>query len=239
MKLEKSVTPGNSSQIFFISPSVFGGLFYLTLNKNFKSDLKYMTRKLKIAITGSIGSGKSTFSEMLEEKGFTVLKADDISKKILSTDPEVRKIVIEEFGTGSYLDGEVNKKYLAEKVFSNPENVLIINSILHPPVIKKIDEMMIEELKKNDKVFVEAALIYEAYMEGMFDYVVLITAGRELRSDRKSQDLSSQDFEKRDANQIPDEEKKKRADFIFENNGSIEELKSKAGLLLSLLPASN
>lgn len=198
-----------------------------------------MTRKLKIAITGSIGSGKSTFSEMLEEKGFTVLKADDISKKILSTDPEVRKIVIEEFGTGSYLDGEVNKKYLAEKVFSNPENVLIINSILHPPVIKKIDEMMIEELKKNDKVFVEAALIYEAYMEGMFDYVVLITAGRELRSDRKSQDLSSQDFEKRDANQIPDEEKKKRADFIFENNGSIEELKSKAGLLLSLLPASN
>lgn len=155
-----------------------------------------MTRKLKIAITGSIGSGKSTFSEMLEEKGFTVLKADDISKKILSTDPEVRKIVIEEFGTGSYLDGEVNKKYLAEKVFSNPENVLIINSILHPPVIKKIDEMMIEELKKNDKVFVEAALIYEAYMEGMFDYVVLITAGRELRSDRKSQDLSSQDFEK-------------------------------------------
>ena len=72
-------------------------------------------------------------------------------------------------------------------------------------------------------------------MEDMFDYVVLITAEKEVRYSRKSSQMSREDFEKRDFNQIPDEEKKKRADFIFENNGSREELNQKAALLLSLL----
>ncbi len=192
-------------------------------------------KKIKIAITGNIGSGKSSFSKVIEEKGFTVLKADDISKEILSTDSVVKKTIIEEFGSESFLNGKLNRQYLGEKVFSNSGNVLIINSILHPLVIKKIDKKMNEELKKKDKVFVEAALIYEADMEEMFDYVVLISAYKEIRYKRKSDDLSLEDFEKRDSNQIPDEEKKKRADFIFENNDTIEELRSKAILLLSLI----
>lgn len=192
-------------------------------------------KKIKIAITGSIGSGKSTFADFISEEGYTVIKADDISKEILATDSDVKAEVVKIFGTESFNGDEINRKYLAEKIFSNPENVMIINSILHPLVIKKIKELMNQELKIRDKVFVEAALIYEADMEEIFDYVILVTADKETRFKRKSGELNLNDFGQRDGNQIPDEEKKKRADFIFENNGSVEELKSKARLLLSLL----
>ncbi len=192
-------------------------------------------KKIKIAITGSIGSGKSTLTDFIIERGYTVIKADDISKEILATDSEVKKEVVKIFGIESFIGNEINRKYLSEKVFSNTENVMIIDSILHPLVIKKINELMREELKTRDKVFVEAALIYEAEMEDIFDYIVLVTADKEIRFQRKSVEMNRSNFEKRDANQIPDEEKKKRADFIFENNGGVEELKSKAHLLLALI----
>lgn len=192
-------------------------------------------RKLKIAITGSIGSGKSLFAGFIQEKGYTVINADNISKEILASDSEVKKKVKETFGESSFTGNEINLKYLAEKVFSSPENVLRINSILHPLVVEKINKMMDNELLNNEKVFVEAALIYEANMENMFDLVVLITANQEVRYKRKSEGLDYNDFLKRNSNQIPDEEKRKAADFIFENNGSTEELKRKAELLLALL----
>ncbi len=94
-------------------------------------------------------------------------------------------------------------------------------------------------LTKYDLVFVEAALIYEASMEDMFDYIVLITANEEIRKKRKveSGELLVEDFKKRNANQIPDEEKKKAADFVFENNGTMNDLSIKIELLLKLLKA--
>lgn len=192
-------------------------------------------KKLKIAVTGSIGSGKSLFAGFIREKGYTVIKADDVSKEILASDSAVRKKVIEIFGEASFTGKEINRKYLAEKVFSNSENVLIINSILHPIVIKRIAKMMDEELKLKNKVFVEAALIYEANMEDKFDYIILITADQELRYKRKAGEIDYDDFLKRNSNQIPDEEKRKAADFTFENNESIEELKKKVELLLALI----
>jgi dephospho-CoA kinase len=192
-------------------------------------------KKIKIAVTGSIGSGKSAFADFIREAGYTVINADNISKEILAVNADVKEQVVKFFGKESFNGNEINRKYLAEKVFSNPESVMIINSILHPLVIRKINELMTEELKVKDKIFVEAALIYEADMEDMFDYVVLVAADKEVRYRRKSNELSLIEFEKRDANQIPDEEKKKRADFIFLNNGTLEDLKGKARLLLSLL----
>ncbi len=193
------------------------------------------TKKLKIAITGSIGSGKSAFAGFIREKGFTVLNADEISKQILAGNEEVKREVIQEFGADSFNGDEINKKYLSEKVFNDPENVMIINSILHPPVIARVNELMKRELEKSDKVFTEAALIYEAEMEEMFDYIVLITASKEERYNRKAALMIREDFDNRDYNQIPDEEKKKCADFIFENDGSLNDLNQKASLLLSLL----
>jgi dephospho-CoA kinase len=196
-----------------------------------------LKKKFKVAITGSIGSGKSTFCNFITEAGFNVIKADDISKKTLKEDEDVRKKVIKEFGKESFIKKEINKKFLAEKIFSDAINVARINAILHPKVKREVGQLIQEELKKNDLVFVEAALIYEAEMEDMFDYVVLITADSSVREKRivTIGKLSNEEFNKRDENQIRDEEKKKRADFIFENNSNTKELKQKAYLLIKIL----
>jgi len=191
---------------------------------------------MKIAITGNIGCGKSTFSSFAEEKGYVVLRADDVSKEILENDKKVRELVIKNFGDESYTDNKPNKKYLAEKIFSDQKKRKKLESILHPRVIKNIDKTITELDKKSKIIFVEAALIYEADMEEMFDYVILITSNIELRKKRKiGLGLSEKDFDNREANQIPEEEKKKRADYIFSNNTSIEDLTIKFNLLLLTL----
>lgn len=194
-------------------------------------------KKLKIAITGNIGSGKTTFSKLVEKAGFTVINADELSKKILAEDKKVQEKIIRQFGKSAFPDGKPDKKFLAENVFGNPGNLAILESILHPEVIKKSIELMDEHLINNDIVFLEAALIYEADMEKYFDFVVLITAPTSVRLKRKivSDNLSEQEFTKREQMQIPEEEKRKRADFIFDNNGSIELLESKVKLLFTLL----
>ena len=198
-------------------------------------------KKIKVAVTGNIGSGKSSFCNFLSEKGYPVINADAVSKNILSEDGEIKKKVIKEFGKESFVNNEINKKFLAEKVFSDPVKVLKINSILHPKVKNKIESLANEYFMKYDIVFTEAALIYEADMESMFDYVVLITADYKIRKKRTTENakLSEKDFDKRNDNQIKDEEKKKRADFVFENNLGINELRQKAGLLISILNGLN
>ncbi|MDY0083857.1 MAG: dephospho-CoA kinase [Ignavibacteriaceae bacterium] len=191
---------------------------------------------MKIAITGNIGSGKSVFSSFAEKQGYIVLRADDISKEILSNDSEVRKEIIKAFGKESFKDDKPNVKFLAQKVFSDPVRLNKIESILHPRVIKSINNTIKSLEKDNKAVFVEAALIYEADMEKMFDYVVLITSDRNNRLKRKlNAGISEEDFVKRESNQIPEDEKRKRADFIFSNDGSIKDLQSKFNLLLITL----
>ncbi len=194
-------------------------------------------KKLKIAVTGNIGSGKTTFCNYLKSKGFKVLKADDISKDILTSDENVKKEIVEVFGHETFKDGQLNKKYLAEKVFTDAEKVMQINSILHPVVIKKLDEKINSLFKNEDIVFVEAALIYEADLEDYFDYVVLISSELMNRFKRKekSESYNFEEFKRREENQIKEEEKSKRADFEFKNNGSIKELEQKAELLLMIL----
>ena len=161
-------------------------------------------KKFKIAITGGIGSGKSTFCNFLIEKSYPVIKADDISKRILAEDNSVKEKVIKKFGKESFINNQINKKFLANKIFSNPANVVKINSILHPKVKSEVNELMVSILKDNNIVFTEAALIYEADMEDMFDYIVLITAKDDIRMKRVTVNgkLGEKEFKKRDENQI-------------------------------------
>jgi dephospho-CoA kinase len=193
-------------------------------------------KKIKVGITGGIGSGKSVFSSAIKEKGFPVILADEIAKEILATDPLAKELIIKEFGQEAFPGDKLNTRYLAEKVFPNPGNVEIINAIIHPPTIKKINSLMKLELLKQNIVFVEAALIYESELEDMFDLIVLITSDDEIKKKRKIlQGMSESDFMMRLQNQIKDEEKAKLADFIFINNGAKKDLYNKADLLLKLI----
>jgi dephospho-CoA kinase len=195
------------------------------------------TRTIKIGITGGIGSGKSEFCKYLKSKKFIVINADNLSKELLANDKNIKDQIIETFGTESYKNNKPDKKYLAEIVFSEPENVYKINSILHPVVIEEITKLIENHSVKEKIIFVEAALIYEAEMEDLFDYVVLITAEKKIRMQRKAKNdnMSEEEFLKRNENQVPDSEKKKAADFVFENNSSIDELQKKADILLLML----
>lgn len=194
-------------------------------------------KKLKVAVTGNIGSGKSSFCKLLEEIKYTVIKADEIAKELMANDPNIKSQIIKQFGSSAYTKEELNKSYLAEKIFSNEDNLLRMNLIVHPAVVKKVEQLMKESLIKADIAFHEAALIYEADIEEMFDVVVLITADYKVRLKRKQQsdNYSEEEFAKRNSNQIPDDEKIKRADFVFENNGTLDELKTKAQLLITVL----
>lgn len=198
------------------------------------------SKKLLVAITGGIGSGKSTFAKFLAEYGHPVILADDISKKILANDPVVRNEIVTEFGAESYLGKQINKKFLANEIFSDPNKLKKINSILHPRVREKIYSTSKEYFKTKDIVFVEAALIFESKIEKIYDFVVLIIADKKLRMKRATKDkkISEKDFIQRNENQLDDEAKKKKADFIFINNGSKAELKQKAILLSNLLKAN-
>lgn len=197
-------------------------------------------KKIRVAITGNIGSGKSTFTKFLFEAGYPIILADDISKEILASDPEVKKEVVNEFGAQSFQGNKINNKYIADNIFSDPKKLKKINSILHPRVRKRIESLSKEYFEQSNIVFVEAALIFESKIEKMYDYVVLITADRNLRMKRStiSSKLSEEDFIKRDNNQIDQESKKKKADFVFTNDYSKDELKQKAILLINLLKST-
>jgi len=103
--------------------------------------LKMKNGKLKIAITGGIGSGKSAFSKFIQEKDYPVINVDDVSKETLVTDKNVKLKVEKEFGKESFINGEINKKFLAEKIFSNPHNVTKIKKLIPlftPELLKKL-----------------------------------------------------------------------------------------------------
>jgi dephospho-CoA kinase len=194
-------------------------------------------KKLKVAITGNIGSGKSTFAAYLANEGYPVISADDLAKDILLKDEIVKSKIIKHFGSGAFSDKSINKKYLAEKIFTDPQNLQLINSILHPVVRKKIDQLTGEYFHTYNIVFVEAALIFESGIESLYDFVVLISAEQELRETRmtKNSSIAKNDFLRRNSLQISDEVKINKVDFVFYNSGTKAELKTKAVLLLSIL----
>ena len=194
-------------------------------------------KNIKVAISGNIGSGKSTLANYLKSKDYPVINSDNISKKILSSDEVIKQKVKDEFGNEAYTNSGVNKKFLAEQVFSSSEKLSRLNSILHPEVLQAIDLLVETKFADNKIIFIESAIVYEAGLESEFDYVVLVIADFDVRLRRsiKEGSYTENEFSIRDRNQIPDEQKEKKADFIFLNNDSKESLYNKADLLLLTL----
>jgi dephospho-CoA kinase len=198
---------------------------------------KLNKQKLKIAVTGGIGSGKSTFCEYVSREGYFVLKADDLAKELLNSDNSIKSKIIRTFGIEAYTANHVNKSFLAEKVFSNPHSVQKINAIIHPRVIEETIRITDEKLKTVDVVFVEAALIFEAKMEHLFDYIIVIVSDIEKRIERITgrDNVSREQVLNRMENQLPEETKRKKADFVFINDGQKESLKQNALFLMSIV----
>ncbi len=194
-------------------------------------------KKIKVAITGGIGSGKSLVSSYFENKGYPVIRADDVAKELMLNDESVKKKIIKIFGEQSYNGNKLNTKFLSEKIFINSENVAKINSIVHPSTIKKIEEVIQRHFQSTEIVFIESALVFEAKIQKNFDFIILVYSKKNIRMNRTmARDKSGEEeIGKRISFQIPDEKKKERVHFVIENNSTIEELKIRAEFILQLL----
>jgi dephospho-CoA kinase len=193
-------------------------------------------RKIKIAVTGGIGSGKSEVCRIISDAGYDVIHADDIAKDILKSDAEVRDKVIALFGDQAYLVDDINRDYLSSVVFNDPENVAKINGVIHPVTLLEINKQIDKVFKSKDIVFVESALIFEAGREDNYDYILLVLTDEAKRIERilAKGKLSPVEITGRMKNQLPDEVKSKNADFIVQNNDGLDELAEKIKFYINL-----
>lgn len=182
--------------------------------------------KLKIGITGGIGSGKSLACRYFEELGYTVIYADRVAKELYSTNKQLIKRLVAEFGKG-ILDenGKLSRPNARRIIFSDKRNIKRVNSIVHPFVFREMDEMV--SRLKDKVVLFEAAIMFESGSYKRMDYVVLIYANKETRIKRiiKRDGVKRRDVLKLMKHQLDEREKVKRADFVIKNNSTAPELK--------------
>jgi dephospho-CoA kinase len=191
-----------------------------------------------VGLTGAIGSGKSTVADIFEAHGIPVLRADAIAKELMASDPALIEGITGVFGADAYLGGELNRSYLAGEIFTKPEKLAAMNALVHP---RTIEEQGVRARALVDDgrrvVACEAALIFESGGEGRFDYIVVVDADRDIRVERAAgRDSATPDeILRRDAAQIPADEKVARADFVIKNNGTLAELERNATFVATLL----
>ncbi len=196
--------------------------------------------KLLVGITGGIGSGKSLFSDFLREQGELVIDSDALAKELMINNKNVRTHITQTFGSKAYhLSGELNSKFIADEIYSNPFKYKKINSIVHPPTLLEVQKISKKEFKQRNIVFVESALIFETNIQDLFDYIVLLKSEISNRLQRiTSRDsISPEDFFRRTGFQMDADDAEELADFVIQNDSSIEELMTKFNFILNLLKA--
>ncbi len=188
---------------------------------------------LVVAITGGIGSGQSTVARFFQKWGAKVINADQKAKEVIHRDRDVRKALRRTFGRDIFFrNGRLNAKRLAELAFKDELNTQKLNQIVHPRMVAYLVEEMEEARfsRKYPVVAIDAALIYEINIEQMFDAVIVVYAPVEERFKRvqKRDGMHRQEFFARVGRQIPLEEKRKWADFVIDNSGSLEDLEKQS-----------
>lgn len=180
-------------------------------------------KQIKIAITGGIGSGKSTVAEVLKNKGCFVIDCDDITKQLYKNDITA-KLIAENFGNEFVRDGKTEVKKLASVVFADENKLQKLNAIMHPLIFGELDRQM--STCGKDVVFVQIPLLFETGKQNMFDKIWLVTAKEETRINRvKYRDgLDETQIKNRIKNQMNDEKKAKFAHTIINNDGSLRQL---------------
>ena len=173
---------------------------------------------IKAGVTGGIGSGKSTVCRILESKGYPVYYADDRAKWLMENDDDCKKLIITEFGNQSFIDGKINREYLAKTVFADAKKVEKLNKIVHPAVAKDFENWI--EQQTSNIIFKEAALLFETGSYQQLDKIILVTAPEEIRIKRVLARDSHRDYEQVKhiiSKQLSDNDKAKKADFTVEN----------------------
>ena len=185
-----------------------------------------------VGLTGGIGTGKSTVSRKLRERGYPVIDLDVISREVIEY-PEVIDELVRNFGN-EILENQnntsgkksISRNKLRQTVFKEEKKVSVLNSIMHPPIVKEM-RRQIEELRKSYKtVFVEVQLLFEAKLEKEFDIIVLVYADKKTQLERvlKRDGRSEGEVQQIINAQMDMTEKQRLSNYIIENNGNSEML---------------
>lgn len=192
--------------------------------------------RLKIGITGGIGSGKSLACSYIEKLGYKVIYADRVAKELYASNLELRKKLVKAFGKG-ILDetGNISRPNSRKIIFSSKKNIKRVNSIVHPFVFAEMDKMVSKI--KDRMVFFEAAIMFESGSYKRMNYVVLIYSNQKNRilRIRKRDNVTISAIKNLMKLQLDEREKARRADFIISNNSTPAELKQKVKALVGLL----
>ncbi|MFT4093534.1 MAG: dephospho-CoA kinase [Niabella sp.] len=179
---------------------------------------------LKIGLTGGIGSGKTTIAKIFSTLGIPVYDADSAAKNLIQTSETIRKAILETFGSEVYKNGQLDRNFLSSVVFNNEEKLQQLNAIVHPVTIA--DSIGWFNRQKAPYAIKEAALIFESGSEKYLDYVIGVRTPEALRIERILQrgGITRVKIKKRMAQQMNDDEKMDRCDFVIDNSGQVSVL---------------
>lgn len=172
---------------------------------------------LKIALTGGIGTGKSYVASLFEAMPVPIFFADDEAKKLYDR-RDVKVLVKRHFGEAVYQNDVLDKTKLAQTVFSNPDNLTLINNIIHPRLMENFDCWAM--VQRSPVVMLESAIIFEANLARFFDLVLTVHAPLEKRLHRlktRNPDWIDADINQRIVSQLDQECKMKMADLVVWN----------------------
>ena len=184
-----------------------------------------------IGLTGGIGSGKSTISKEFKSNSIPVYDSDTRAKILMNSSKDLKVKLIEFFGSSTYTNGFINKKYISNLIFNDSSALNKINSIVHPEVFN--DFMNWKSRLNNDFVIYESALIFESGSYKSNDYNILVISDINKRIERviKRDNVKKDDVLLKMNNQWPDQKKIPLADYVFENSSVNENRKLVSSLI--------
>jgi dephospho-CoA kinase len=187
-------------------------------------------------LTGGIASGKSTVARFLEALGAKVIDADRVGHELLLPSNPIHNKVVSHFGQEILKPGgEIDRERLSSIVFTDPQKLSELTSIMHPRLIARVEELAEELHARHPRavIVVDAALIYEAGVAHCFAKILVAWCRPEQQIERlmAKTGLSRQDALRRMASQIPAEEKRRRADYVIDCSGSLEETQAQVEVL--------
>ena len=171
-----------------------------------------------IGVTGGIGSGKSIVCKIFEVMGFPVFYADVEAKKCMVEDPDLISGVKHLLGESAYINRELNRPFVAEKIFSNPNLKAKMDALVHPAVHRAFENWKAQQ--NSDLIFNESALLFETGSHERFDEVILVIADLETRLARvmKRDGVQKEAVLARIQHQMLDEHKLKMNPYVIEND---------------------
>ena len=173
---------------------------------------------LKIGLTGGIGSGKSTIAEIFRVLGIPIYNADQAAKKLMSQEGHLKTSIQNVFGEKAYDNGNLDKKYLADNVFNNAQNLQKLNGIVHPATLYDFKAWV--KVQCAAYIIKEAALIFESGSDVFLDFIIGIRAPQSVRIQRsvKRDHLSQEDVLARIKMQISEEQKLASCTYVIRND---------------------